>query len=72
MNLYANWLHDVGKLVYIIGNFSETAQLKKILDPADPRFLDFNAGIAFTSRLTKSFQTTHCVRPSCQGFARES
>lgn len=42
MNLYANWLHDVGKLVYIIGNFTETAQVKKILDPADPRYHDFH------------------------------
>lgn len=38
MSLYANWLHEVGKLVYLIGNFSDTAQLKKILDPADPKY----------------------------------
>jgi len=56
MNLYANWLHDVGKLVYIIGNFTDTAQLKKILDPVDPRYEDTHSEIAFTLGPTRSFQ----------------
>jgi hypothetical protein len=29
--MYANMLVEVGRLIYLIGNFSETSQLKKIL-----------------------------------------
>jgi hypothetical protein len=38
MNHYVNWLHDVAKLVYLVGNFEMTGKLKKILDPADPKY----------------------------------
>lgn len=33
--MYAKSLVDVGKLIYLVGNFSETAQMKKVLESSD-------------------------------------
>jgi hypothetical protein len=33
--MYANSLVEVGKLIYLVGSFSETASLKKILETSD-------------------------------------
>jgi len=38
MNHYVNWLHDVAKLVMIVGNYDQTAKIKKWLDPADNKY----------------------------------
>lgn len=38
MNPYVNWLLDVSKLVYLVGNYEQTAKLKKLLDPNDPKY----------------------------------
>ena len=37
MNPYVNWLLDVAKLVYLVGNYEQTAKLKKLLDSNDPK-----------------------------------
>lgn len=37
MNPYVNWLLDVTKLVYLVGNYEQTAKLKKLLDSNDPK-----------------------------------
>jgi len=37
MNPYVNWLLDVSKLVYLVGNYEQTAKLKKLLDSNDPK-----------------------------------
>lgn len=33
--MYANSLIEVGKLIYLVGSYSETALLKKILESSD-------------------------------------
>lgn len=38
MNHYVNWLHDVAKLVYIVGNYDQAAKIKKLLDPSDNKY----------------------------------
>ena len=38
MNHYVNWLHDVAKLVYIVGNYDQAVKIKKWLDPSDNKY----------------------------------
>ena len=38
MNHYVNWLHKVAKLVFLVGNYEQTAKLKKYLDSNDPKY----------------------------------
>ena len=39
MNQYVSWLHDVAQLVYLVGNYEQTSQLKKFMDPGDAKYL---------------------------------
>lgn len=38
MNHYVGWLHDVAKLVYLVGNYERTATIKKLLEPTDQKY----------------------------------
>ena len=39
MNQYVSWLHEVAQLVYLVGNYEQTSQLKKFLDPGDSKYM---------------------------------
>lgn len=41
MNHYVGWLHEVGKLVYIIGSLDKTTQVKAKLDPNDSKYQSY-------------------------------
>jgi hypothetical protein len=72
MITYANWLHEVGKLVYIIGNLNETALIKKTLDPADPKYLHLHPEIVSTFAVWRNFPRMHWQKSSSQGYVRVS
>lgn len=58
MNHYVGWLHEVGKLVYIIGSLDKTTQVKAKLDPNDSKYQPYKSEIALIFAALNNFQET--------------
>jgi hypothetical protein len=65
--MYANYLIDVGKLVFIVGDTESTTQFRNLFQSAgNPKYLRSNSGKRFSTSVFRSCLQTRSGRKNTQ------